>query len=108
MSTSFLAAKILLIESDSATAARIRAALDEAGSGLFDVERVGALCEGLERLKRRGIAAVLLDLTLPDSHGLETFDKLFAAAPDIPILILGGKDSDAVVKQAVGRGAQDY
>jgi len=100
--------KILLIESDPVAANGIRDALAAPGIGSFDVECVHQLSDGLERLGKRGIAAVLLDLSLPDSQGIETFDKLFAAAPDIPILILGGKINEALAQQAVGRGAQDY
>jgi diguanylate cyclase (GGDEF)-like protein/PAS domain S-box-containing protein len=100
--------KILLIESDSVAADEIRAALAAAGGGSFDVEWVRQLAEALERLSKRGIAAVLLALSLPDSQGIETFDTLFAAAPDVPILILGGNVDEALAKQAVGRGAQDY
>jgi diguanylate cyclase (GGDEF)-like protein/PAS domain S-box-containing protein len=100
--------KILLIESDPAAADAIRAALAAAGSGSFDVEWVRQLSEGLERLSKRGIAAVLLALSLPDSQGIETFDKVFRAAPDVPILILGGNVPEALAKEAVGRGAQDY
>ena len=50
----------------------------------------------------------MLDLSLPDSQGIETFDKLHDAAPDIPILVLGGDDDEALAEQAVARGAQDY
>ena len=100
--------KILLIESDPVAANEIRAALAAAGGGSFDVEWVRQLSEGLERLSKKGIAAVLLALSLPDSQGLETFDKLFTAAPDIPILILGGNVNEALAKQAVARGAHDY
>jgi diguanylate cyclase (GGDEF)-like protein/PAS domain S-box-containing protein len=46
-------------------------------------------------------------LSLPDSQGIETFDKLFSAAPDVPILVLGN-GNEALAKEAVGRGAQDY
>ena len=53
------------------------------------MERVRQLSEGLARLSKGGIDAVLLELSLPDSQGIETFDKLFASAPDVPILILG-------------------
>jgi diguanylate cyclase (GGDEF)-like protein/PAS domain S-box-containing protein len=101
------APKILLIENDPAIADEIRAALAGAGSGSFDLEWVRQLSEGLARLNKKGIAAVLLNLSLPDSHGIETFDKLFAAAPDVPILILGN-GNEAIAKEAVGRGAQDY
>ncbi len=50
----------------------------------------------------------MLDLTLPDSHGTETFDKLFKAASSVPILILSGADAEEMARQAVQRGAQDY
>ncbi len=99
--------KILLIESHRADADKIRAALAAPGTGSFDVNWVRELSEGLECLSKRGIAAVLLELSLPDSQGIETFDRVFAAAPDVPILILGN-GNEALAKQAVGNGAQDY
>src|ERR1700687_2866863 len=108
MTTPILPPKILLIESDPVAADEIRAALAAAGSGSFDVEWVRQLSEGIERLSKRGIAAVLLALSLPDSRGIETFDKLFTAAPDVRILILGLNANEALAKEAVGRGAQDY
>src|SRR5271169_45039 len=88
--------KILLIESDPAVADSICAALAVPGCGSFDVECVQRLSDGLERLGKKGIAAVLLELTLPDSRGIETFDRLFAAAPDVPMLILGGDVPEAL------------
>ncbi len=108
MTTNIPSQKILLVENDPVAANAIREALAAAGSGSFDVEWVRQLSEGLEHLSRKGIAAVLLELALPDSQGMETFDKLFTAAPDVPILILGGNVNEALAKQAVGRGAQDY
>jgi diguanylate cyclase (GGDEF)-like protein/PAS domain S-box-containing protein len=107
MTTPILAPKILLIQNDPVAADKIRAALAAAGSGSFDVEWVRQLSEGLARLARRGIDTVLLELSLPDSHGIETFEKLFAIAPDVPILILAN-GNEALAKEAVGRGAQDY
>src|SRR6195256_2778112 len=107
MTTPILSPKILLIENDPAAADRIRAALTAAGSGSFELEWVRQLSEGLGRLSKRGIDAVLLELSLPDSQGLETFDKVFSVAPDIPILVLGN-GNEALAKEAVGRGAQDY
>src|SRR5467141_4888165 len=107
MTTPILHHKILLIENDPAAADRIRAALAAAGSGSFEVEWVRQLSQGLARLSKGGIDAVLLELSLPDSQGIETFDKLFSAAPDVPILVLGN-GNEALAKEAVGRGAQDY
>jgi diguanylate cyclase (GGDEF)-like protein/PAS domain S-box-containing protein len=111
MNTAKLPPKILLIENDTAAASKIRAALAENGSGPFDLEWVRQLSDGLERVQERGergIDAVVLELSLPDSRGMETFDKLFSAAPYIPILVLAGNGDEALGKEAVGRGAQDY
>src|SRR5258705_2621530 len=107
MTTLILPPKILLIENDPAAADKIREAFTAAGSGSFDVEWVRQLSQGLARLAKGGIDAVLLELSLPDSQGIETFDKLFSAAPDVPILVLGN-GNEALAKEAVGRGAQDY
>jgi len=104
----FPAPRILLIGNHLAFADQIRAALAPANSGSFDVDCVSQLSEGLARLSKKGIAAVLLELSLPDSEGIATFDKLYAAAPDIPILILADTMDEALAKKAVGRGAQDY
>ncbi len=98
---------ILLIENDPAAADKIRAALATAGGGSFEVEWVRRISEAIDRLSKGGVAAVLLELSLPDSHGIGTFDKLFSAAPDVPILILGD-NNEALAKEVVGRGAQDY
>jgi len=111
MNTAKLPPKILLIENDTAAASKIRAALAENASGPFDLEWVRQLSDGLERMQERGergIDAVVLELSLPDSRGMETFDKLFSAAPYIPILVLAGNGDEALGKEAVGRGAQDY
>jgi diguanylate cyclase (GGDEF)-like protein/PAS domain S-box-containing protein len=103
-----LAAKILLIENDPAIAETIRKALATSTAGTFGLEWVHQLSEGLERLSCRGISAILLDLRLPDSNGMQTFDKVFKVAQDIPILILGVNHEEELARQAVGRGAQDY
>jgi diguanylate cyclase (GGDEF)-like protein/PAS domain S-box-containing protein len=62
----------------------------------------------VQERRERGIDAVVLELSLPDSRGMETFDKLFSAAPYIPILVMAGNGNEALAKEAVGRGAQDY
>jgi diguanylate cyclase (GGDEF)-like protein/PAS domain S-box-containing protein len=99
--------KILLIDDNPAIADDIRKALAEAGGG-FQVEWVRRLADGIERLNQEGITAVLLELSLPDSRGMDTFDKLLNAAPDIPILILGSEVREDFAIEAIGRGAHDY
>jgi DNA-binding NarL/FixJ family response regulator len=105
---SVLSPKVLLIENNPGVAETIRTALAAPNCGSFEIECVSQLSEGLERLSQKGISAILVNLSLPDSQGIDTFGKLFAAAPDVPILILGERTQEAIALQAVKRGAQDY
>jgi len=59
-------------------------------------------------VSRGGIAAVLLDLSLPDSQGISTLSRLSLAAPGVPILVFVDVGDEDVAKEAVERGAQDY
>src|ERR1035438_9296625 len=106
---------ILLIQDDAAAAKTILDALSNSSDESFQVEWVRRCSEGLERLagtERReptvSIAAILIDLFLPDSRGIETFDRLFRVAPRIPILILCTPPEEETAKLAVQCGAQDY
>src|ERR1700681_2910955 len=83
---------VLLIEADPNVAACILTELNLATEERFHVEWVTELSSGIERLNKGGVGSVVLDLTLPDSHGVETFDKLFHAASRVPILILSAAD----------------
>jgi diguanylate cyclase (GGDEF)-like protein/PAS domain S-box-containing protein len=102
------AVQILLIGRDSGDGRSIRAALADGPGGPFVVEVVAHLADGLERLHDSGVAAVLLDLDLPDSRGIVTFEAVLKAAPHVPILVIGSPDDDPAVGQAVTHGAQDY
>ena len=108
MASHTLPVKILLIENDPVAAEEIGSALAAGGAGAFDLEWVRQLSDAFPLLEKKNIAAVLLELSLPDSQGIETFDRLFTAAPDVPILVLGGEEHEELAKEAVGRGAQDY
>src|ERR1700719_3146199 len=99
---------VLLIEADADVAAELLAELNSETEERFHVEWVTELSRGIERLRRGGVGAGVLDLTLPDSHGVETFDKIFQAAPGVPVLILSGADAEETARRAVQRGAQDY
>ena len=99
---------VLLIEDDPAVAGVIQEALAGPSDSPFIVEWVRRLSDGLERVSKGGIAAVLLDLFLPDSQGINTFSMLSLAAPGVPILVLGGLGDEDIAKEAVERGAQDY
>src|ERR1700682_525666 len=99
---------VLLIASDADAAARVLGELGSVTEERFQVEWVTQLSRGIERVCEGGVAAAVLDLNLSDSKGVETFDKLFEAAPGVPILILSEADEEGEARQAVQRGAQDY
>jgi len=96
---------LLLIENDAADSQAIQDIL--VGDPL-DIQCAKSLSEALERLAGRNIVAILLNLSLPDSEGIETFDQIYAAAPALPILILGNSAVESIAIHAVQRGAQDY
>jgi diguanylate cyclase (GGDEF)-like protein/PAS domain S-box-containing protein len=99
---------VLLIMADEENAARILGELGSPADERFKVERVMRLSSGIERLARQGVGAVMLDLTLPDSIGVETFDRILLAAPRVPIVILCEADTEELAKESVRRGAQDH
>jgi serine phosphatase RsbU (regulator of sigma subunit) len=74
----------------------------------FEMVRVDRLGTGLTRLSQSGIDIVLLDLTLPDSQGLETLERTRAHAPGVPVVVLTDKGERAMGNRAVRLGAQDF
>lgn len=109
--------RILLVQHDATDANSVRDALVKSSDGPFQVEWVRTCARGLDRLlyaaavpgqARHSIAAILLDLDLPESKGLETFDRFLAAAPQCPILVLCSEAQEETAALAVKRGAQDY
>ena len=104
--------RVLLVEDSPADARLIQEMLREADAA-FDLQCVGNLAAGLDRLGGDPghdlPHAVLLDLSLPDSHGLETFERLRdRAASRVPIVVLSGLDDETVAIEAMEGGAQDY
>jgi diguanylate cyclase (GGDEF)-like protein/PAS domain S-box-containing protein len=99
---------VLVITNHAGDARLIRESLLVMGPEPLPVEWVSTLSEALERLQRFSIEAVILDLSLPDSHGIATFDKVSISAPGVPILVLSDSAGEEVAKEAVHRGAQDY
>jgi diguanylate cyclase (GGDEF)-like protein/PAS domain S-box-containing protein len=98
--------RVLLIQSDADAAKAIIGALSHCSDQPFHVEWVRRCSEGLKKLA--GIEAILLDLYLPDSQGIGTFDRLFRAARNIPILLLIDPQHEKTARLAVQCGAQDY
>ncbi len=100
--------KILLIEDNGADARLIRELLKGTNDGRFELSTEGSLSSGIERLASGTFDAVLLDLSLPDSQGFETFLKVRDQAVGLPVMLLTGLDDEALAVRAVHEGAQDY
>ncbi|MEY2408817.1 MAG: phosphoserine phosphatase RsbU/P [Verrucomicrobiota bacterium] len=100
--------QVLLVEDNPGDARLIREFIRETGSRNFQVECIGRLAGAVARLSEGGIQLVLLDLSLPDSRGLETFQSIHAAAPHVPVIVLTGLNDESLALQAVHEGAQDY
>ena len=75
---------------------------------MFDLERADRLSTGLEQLDHGGIDVALLDLSLPDSQGFDTFIKAYSQVPGVPIIVLTVTNDEALATKAVREGAQDY
>ena len=74
----------------------------------FEIEFSGTLTAALGTLKAGEFEVVLLDLSLPDSEGLETFARVIEAVPDLPVVVLSGLQDVGLALETVQRGAQDY
>jgi diguanylate cyclase (GGDEF)-like protein/PAS domain S-box-containing protein len=117
----------ILLISDASDAGTVRDILVRSRDGPFEVDWVRSRAAGMKRLSKvchssgvatgihvlPGIAAgrlvaVLVDLFLPDSSGLDTFAHLFRAAPQIPFLILSAAQHEHIARMAVHQGALDY
>ena len=99
---------VLLIEDNPGDACLIREMLREAQGAGFGLESMERLTPGLERLAQGGIDAVLLDLSLPESHGLDTLLRVRAQAPGVPVVVLTGSDDAELANRTLQSGAQDY
>lgn len=100
--------RVLLLEDNAADAGLLRVSLDASPDLGVELEWVDRLQTGLDRLAEGGIDVALVDLSLPDSQGLDTFRAVREEAPDIPLLILTGHDDEHLAVAAISEGAQDY
>jgi len=100
--------KILLVEDDPDDVWVMRNLLSDRWDEPFDMVQVELLSAAVERCEEDRFDVILLDLTLPDSGGLETFFAMHARAGDVPIVVLSGQSDETVAIKAVQAGAEDY
>jgi two-component system sensor kinase FixL len=102
------AIKILLVEDNPGDARLVQMALSELPDRRFEIRHVERLNQALQLLGGHAFDAILLDLSLPDSHGLDTVTQIKAADPSVPIVVLSGLLDEELALEAVKVGAQDY
>ncbi len=102
------AVQVLLIEDNLAEARFLQEIFKGVGRSQFQLTHAQRLGEAIDQIKGQPFDIALLDLTLPDSSGLESLDVLIEAAPSLPIVVLTNTNDDELAVEAVRHGAQDY
>jgi diguanylate cyclase (GGDEF)-like protein/PAS domain S-box-containing protein len=100
--------RVLLVEDSPDHAELICTKLRRSKRIRADIDHADRLEKGLEKLERENFDVVLLDFSLPDSFGIDTFRRAHEAAPKTPIIVLTSLDDNDIAVQAVRQGAQDY
>ena len=98
--------RLLLIEDDDVDALLVERALERFPG--FELRHVGRMQIAIDTLSSEQFDVALLDLSLPDSFGLDGVTVLRSRFPDLPIVVLTGLDEDERALEALERGAQDY
>jgi len=102
------ALRLLLVEDNPGDARLLREELRDVARSRFDVLHVTHMAEAVEAAREPGLDVVLLDLSLPDGHGLSNIERLLQVAPTLPVVVLTGTDDEEFAMRAVYAGAQDY
>ncbi|MCP3136035.1 HAMP domain-containing histidine kinase [Pyxidicoccus sp. QH1ED-7-1] len=100
--------RVLLVEDNPGDARLLQEELREFSSAHFEIVHVYLLAEAVRVAETSAVDAVLLDLSLPDGHGLGNISRMLQAAPSVPLVVLTGTDDERLAVQAVHQGAQDY
>ncbi len=102
------ALRVLLVEDSASDAQLLQEHLLDVGFEHFDVTHVERLDEALARLSKQVFDVVLLDLSLPDSCGVNTLLRTQHEAPGVPVVVLTGLSDQMLAIDAVRLGVQDY
>jgi sigma-B regulation protein RsbU (phosphoserine phosphatase) len=100
--------RLLMVEDNPGDARLLQEELKEVASARFEVRHVMRLAEAVEAVSEPGVDVVLLDLSLPDGHGLSNIERMLQASPTLPLVVLTGTDDEQLAMKAVHAGAQDY
>lgn len=100
--------RLLHVEDNPTDALLVQELLDETPGMRVEITQAERLSEGLRYLSEQSFHLIFLDLSLPDSFGLATFERIYNAAPRTPILLFTGLADDELATTAVRQGAKDY
>ncbi len=100
--------RVLLVEDNALDARAMQRALGMITETVFELTHVEDLASALRLLDDDPVDCVLLDLSLPDSHGLLAVDSVVTHSPHAPVVVLTGLDDPRTAVEAVDRGAHDY
>jgi signal transduction histidine kinase len=102
------ALQVLLVEDNAGDARLLQEMFSKEKAGSFELTHFLRMSEAVLHLAKGGVDIVLLDMGLPDGHGLDTVRRAHAAAPGVPMIVLTGLDDEALAAEAMKEGAQDY
>jgi len=100
--------QVLLVEDNAGDVRLLREMFSKERRDAFQLTHLLRMSEAETHLAKGGVDIVLLDLGLPDGHGLDTVRRAHAAAPEVPVIVLTGLDDEALAAEAMTQGAQDY
>src|SRR6202047_5218952 len=102
------ALQVLLVEDNAGDVRLLREMFSKEKPDSFELTHLLRMSEAEIHLAKGGVDIVLLDMGLPDGHGLDTVQRAHAAAPGVPLIIMTGLDDEALAAEAMTQGAQDY
>jgi signal transduction histidine kinase len=102
------ALQVLIVEDNVGDVRLLREMFGKERSDSFELTHFLRMSEAEVHLAKGGTDIVLLDMGLPDGHGLDTVRRAHAAAPGVPMIVLTGLDDEALAAEAMKAGAQDY
>jgi len=100
--------QVLLVEDNAGDARLLREMFSKERPDSFELTHLTRMSEAVIHLAHGGVDVVLLDMGLPDEHGLDTVRRSLAAAPGVPVIVLTGLEDELLAAQAMKEGAQDY
>jgi len=99
---------VLLVEDNAGDARLLREMFSRENAGSFQLTHLLRMSDAEAELAKGGVDIVLLDMGLPDAHGIETVRRACTVAPGVPMIVLTGLEDEALAAEAMKEGAQDY